>query len=112
MRAHRVAYCLHYGTDPGELKVCHTCDNPACCSRDPLFLGTQRDNAIDMIRKGRGNKARGEAQHSAKLSAKDVRKIRKLRAAGVRGRVVAERFGVTVNNVSRITLHQTWRHVP
>jgi hypothetical protein len=30
----------------------------------------------------------------------------------VRGRVVAERFGVTVNNVSRITLHQTWRHVP
>jgi hypothetical protein len=25
--AHRVAYKLHYGVDPGDQQVCHACDN-------------------------------------------------------------------------------------
>lgn len=51
--AHRVAYLLGYGIDPGELQVCHTCDNPPCCRPAHLFLGTSLDNTLDRISKGR-----------------------------------------------------------
>ncbi len=55
--AHRVAYCLARGfpldylTD--ELAILHDCDNPLCCNPCHLTLGTQLQNIVDMIRKGR-----------------------------------------------------------
>src|SRR4029077_14781397 len=51
--AHRVAYYLHYGEDPGDLFVCHRCDNPPCVNWNHLFKGTQRDNTLDRHAKGR-----------------------------------------------------------
>ena len=51
--ASRVSYILYKGTDPGDLFVCHTCDNPKCVNPDHLFLGTNQDNVEDRKRKGR-----------------------------------------------------------
>lgn len=51
--AHRVAYYITNGPFNEELNVCHKCDNPKCCNPKHLFLGTQADNNLDKIKKGR-----------------------------------------------------------
>lgn len=51
--AHRISYEIHYGSiDPGLL-VLHKCDTPKCVRPDHLYLGTQKQNVHDAIRRGR-----------------------------------------------------------
>lgn len=52
-RAHRYSYELAYGPIPAGLVVCHRCGTPECVNPDHLFVGTQADNVLDAISKGR-----------------------------------------------------------
>jgi hypothetical protein len=108
-RAHRVAYQLHYGVDPGTLFVCHRCDNPSCCNPAHLFLGTARENMADKVRKGR--QARGERQGLSKLTADQVVEIRRLRMERWSITRLAKKFSVDPSLVARIVTGQIWVHV-
>lgn len=104
--AHRVSWALHYGPIPGDLFVCHTCDNPSCVRPDHLFLGTVKDNAVDMVSKQRAvfqqhpeKSPKGEAHGMVKLTDDQVREM------------LARRFGTDVSNIRLIVRRKTWRHI-
>lgn len=57
-KAHRVAYFIIYGEIPKRKLVCHKCDNPSCVNPEHLFVGSPRENTLDMLSKGRLNRER------------------------------------------------------
>lgn len=104
---HRLALHLS-GVSLGLLDVCHRCDNPPCCRPDHLFLGTAKDNAADMMAKGRRRGPHGESHHRAKLNTDDVAWIRSL--GGLASlRVLAHGFGVSKATVGAILRGETWK---
>jgi len=115
--AHRFAYRHFCGPIPDKMFVCHRCDCRSCVNPDHLFLGTAADNNSDCRAKGRHNStlattnyAKGERQHLAKLTAREVLEIRRL--AGQRSqRAVGREYGVSGNTIRYIQNRETWAHV-
>lgn len=105
-QAHRVAWAMEHG-EPGSLHVLHSCDNPPCVRPSHLFLGTNKDNAVDRGKKGRT--ARGSANGQAVLSEPDVIEIRA--SPSVPGRALARRYGVSEQTVCDIRKGRIWRHL-
>jgi hypothetical protein len=95
-RAHRFAFEVSKGPIPKGLGVCHTCDNPPCINPKHLFAGTQKQNADDMVSKGRNrNKVfKGSKNGFSKMTEAKVRLIRKLHQSGIAQRKLALRFKV------------------
>jgi hypothetical protein len=116
--AHRISWELHNGPIPEGLYICHICDNPCCVRPDHLFLGTAKDNGVDMASKQRAafqqhpdSSPKGEAHGMVKLTDALVREIRDLCAQGIRPPELAQRFGVDVSNIRLIVRRKTWKHI-
>lgn len=102
-KAHRVAWQMAHGPISPNLHVLHRCDNPPCVNPAHLFLGTNHDNVIDRHTKGRSkNLDRGERHPKAKLTSALVAEMRSLRTAGWTQIRLAQYFGVSRGNVSKI----------
>ena len=108
LRAHRAAYEWVFGPIPPGLQVCHRCDNPRCVRPGHLFLGTPRDNAADMVAKGRAARNVGERNGAARLTQAQVAQIRATSQPYCR---LAETFGVTPSAIGLIKRHERWTHV-
>lgn len=67
--AHRVAYKLAFGVDPGVLVLRHRCDNPPCCNPVDVVTGTQGDNMRDALERGRMNVAGLEGFRAVRTAA-------------------------------------------
>jgi HNH endonuclease len=109
---HRFAY-EHFNGPIGEGRkhICHTCDNPRCFRIEHLFLGTSRDNHLDCLRKGRGNKAFGERAGKAKLTESQVLEMRRLHSEGIGVTTLGRMFGVYETSALMIVRRRTWKHL-
>jgi len=124
-RAHRMAYFLEHGVDPGSLWVLHKCDNPPCCNPKHLWLGNNTDNNRDSAAKGRkkwkedhlwrqhpDSVLHGERNGHSKLTEVDVVEIRRLHAEGLHKDEIAAKFGVTPTSIRYIVERKQWKRVP
>ena len=107
--AHRIAYELTFGPVPTGLWVCHHCDNRECCNPAHLFLGTARDNAMDMVTKGRGVDNSGERNGQAKLTNNQVIEMRRLFASGVPTKELAKSFSLSYHGARAIVTNRVRR---
>ena len=107
--AHRIAYQISTGNDPGELEVMHSCDNRKCVNPAHLSIGTHQDNMTDAVMKRRF--PRGEAKPAAKLTDNIVRQIRQLRSDGMKLQKIADIYSTDTGRVSRIVNRKIWTHV-
>lgn len=108
--ASRVAYFLVYNEDPGELEVCHSCDNTLCTNPAHLWIGTHAENMADMSAKGRGLSRSGPGilAPSHKLTEDQVRQMR--HTSGTQ-REIAQAFDVSQAAVSLVINGRTWGHI-
>lgn len=111
-RANRVIWELTTGPIPPNLEVCHTCDVPACCNPNHLFIGTHLKNMRDMEKKGRDRKAIGTHSPWAKLNDDKVRVIRGLYATDNYSFLdLARMFKVAKSTIRHIVKRTKWSHV-
>jgi hypothetical protein len=104
---HRISWMLKHGDIPDGLFVCHDCDTPLCLRDDHLFLGTQKENMLDMTSKGRH--LYGERNGNTKLSGIQVAELRSLKEVGKTYKYLAHRFGISEAQAHNIVHGKCWR---
>lgn len=97
--AHILSYQLFVG-DTGNKCVLHKCDNPSCVNPDHLFLGTRKDNAMDMISKGRSP--------IMKLNPEKAKEVRKLFEDGFSMSTIASMFNVSKQTIFKIVRNKAY----
>lgn len=109
VRAHRFSWTYYYGPIPENMCVCHKCDNTRCVNPEHLFLATNEGNTRDRVHKMRS--VMGERVHTAKLTPKKVKLVRKLYACGASIAGLARMFEITSSTVFSIVRRESWKQV-
>lgn len=106
-RAHRVSWMISNGDIPQGKVICHKCDNPSCVRPDHLFLGTQRENILDMVSKGRGGwNPNNKLNHEL---ANEIRRLRNEKTFSYKE--LAEKFGVSKKLIIMVVKNRIWVEV-
>lgn len=74
-RAHRLSWSIFNSSPiPSGLVIRHKCDNPGCVNPDHLEIGTQKDNNIDKILRGRcPHKNKTHCKHGHEFTLENTR---------------------------------------
>jgi hypothetical protein len=100
-RAHRLSYYLHYGVDPADMHVMHSCDNKICINPQHLSLGSALDNMRDKVAKNR--QARGAKCRTRKSIPHEMCElIVSMRKCGHKLRQISEYTGIPFTTVAAI----------
>lgn len=99
-RVHRIVYSLVKGEIATGMLVCHKCDNRICCNPDHMFIGTDRDNAIDCLKKNRSGRT--------KLKIEQVEEIKYKAQYGIPYKQLSVEFGVSCVQIKRIVKGHAW----
>jgi hypothetical protein len=110
--AHRVAYLLTTGADPGKEDVLHSCDNPPCCNPAHLSLGDDKRNAAERDARGRAASHAGSHNGRAVLTEETATYAMARLLTGRERQVdIARAFGSSQARISGLWLLKTWRHL-
>lgn len=102
IKAHVYSWQLYTGRSvPKGILVCHTCDHPYCVNPQHLFLGTTKDNSLDMMQKNRG---------PSKLNPESIKEIRDL-SSNMTLKELSIKYGVSDSTISDIKLRKSWKHI-
>ncbi len=104
--AARFAFWIYTGHWPGDLHVCHHCDNKLCVNPRHLFLGTHKDNMQDAVKKGRRY-----GKGNTKLTEDKIREIRAKHTTGTSAQKLAVMYNVGSTCIDAIVNRKTWCHV-
>ena len=106
---HRLVLEAFVGPCPPGLQTRHRDGNAENNRLGNLRWGTSQENADDKRR--HGTVQFGEDNSHAKITASDVRRIRRLLAAGVPFRTIAAEYGVTKWCIDGIAYRKAWSYV-
>ena len=104
--AHRISWELHNNKNAEGFVIRHKCDNRTCVNPDHLIEGTQADNIKDIYERKRNRHLSGEEHPRSKLTEELVDRIRN---DGRISRVIAESYGISRSQVSKIKSGKAWR---
>ena len=116
INAHRVSYIIHFGDIKNNLHVLHTCDNRRCVLPEHLYLGTNKDNINDKVKRNRVYRPKpesfsGKNNPNVKLNRESVAEIKTLLRKGEKKITIAKRFNITPENILFIQKGITWGDV-
>jgi hypothetical protein len=102
--AHRLSWIVHFGEIPVGMHILHKCDNPPCCNPNHLFMGTNYDNILDRVKKGRSKpwlkNAPREKHPRSKIFSQELKEMIKMRESGGKVVEIARKFNISHEHCS------------
>lgn len=100
VRVHRLAFQRVHGYWPTVGR--HDCDTPLCFNPDHIVDGTQADNCMDTVERGRHVPARGDRHGKTKIPDAAIPGILARLAAGTQAKDIAAEWSVSPSRISDI----------
>ena len=106
---HKLIALTFIGPRPEGLESRHLNGNHKDNCAANLCYGTKKENADDRVR--HGTSPVGEKHPLARLTEMNVKDIRQRSASGVRTKVLANEYGMTMSAIRRAVKRKSWSHV-
>jgi hypothetical protein len=111
-QVHRLVLHTFVGPAPSSRHEGNHLDGDKTNNRvENLEWATRSENMQHAFDTGLNVPSHGETHHKAKLTAPEVREIRRLHRSGVAIRALARRYPVSRVNIRSILRRETWAHV-